>query len=80
MLCLLCNDVGAQKALQEGHVVMYKCHTGLVDMAAPIIVGGNLYGYVMGGQVTTKPLQKEKIYELAEKYGLDSESYWEAAQ
>ena len=78
--CQLCNDMGAQKALQEGHVVTYRCHTGLVDMAAPIIVGGNLYGYVMGGQVTTKPLQKEKIYELAEKYGLDGEEYWEAAQ
>lgn len=41
--CQLCNDMGAQKALQEGHVVTYNCHTGLVDMAAPIIVGGNLY-------------------------------------
>lgn len=78
--CQLCNDVGAQKALEERHVVTYNCHTGLVDMAAPIIVGGNLYGYVMGGQVATQPLQKEKIYALAEKYGLDGEAYWEAAQ
>ncbi len=80
MECERCNHDGALRSLSEGHVAIYKCHTGLIDMAVPILVEGRVMGYVMGGQVTTEPLKKEEIYALAKKYDIPPEEYWESAQ
>jgi len=78
--CEECDLQGALRAHKEGKAVVYKCHAGLIDFAAPIIVNGQLNGTIVGGQVTIEPLVKEKITAIAEELGIDPEEYWRAAQ
>eukprot|EP00487_Bulimina_marginata_P008002 TRINITY_DN29898_c0_g1_i1.p1 TRINITY_DN29898_c0_g1~~TRINITY_DN29898_c0_g1_i1.p1 ORF type:complete len:131 (-),score=9.82 TRINITY_DN29898_c0_g1_i1:55-447(-) len=53
-----CNDCdlkAGRKSWKSGKPLVYKCHAGLVDMAAPIMVSGQQVGSVLGGQVLTSP-------------------------
>lgn len=54
------------------------CHNGLVDMAAPIIVEGKDIGYVVGGQVLSKPPDEEWHRKNALELGLDPDEYLKA--
>ncbi|NPV69161.1 MAG: histidine kinase [Firmicutes bacterium] len=39
------------EAVREGRPYIYRCHMGLVDLAAPIVVNGQYLGSIMAGQV-----------------------------
>ena len=49
--CFRCDDEGARRALATGEPSIYRCHCGLVDFAAPIIVRGQYLGGIIAGQV-----------------------------
>ncbi|SFO23998.1 Histidine kinase-, DNA gyrase B-, and HSP90-like ATPase [Cohaesibacter marisflavi] len=49
--CFHCDAVGGRIALSTGEPSIYKCHCGLVDFAAPIIMKDQYLGAVVGGQV-----------------------------
>lgn len=49
--CFHCDAVGGQRALSRGEPSIYKCHCGLVDFAAPILMRGDYLGAVICGQV-----------------------------
>lgn len=78
--CHECDCENARRALKSGCAMAYTCHAGLTDFTAPISINGELYGFIVGGQISTKPLQKEKVYALAEELGINPEEYWEAAK
>ncbi len=77
--CEKCDRAGTELALEVGHSVVYPCHAGLMDFAAPIMANGKLVGCFIGGQVLTKAPDPEKIKRVAAEIGADPEEYLAAA-
>ncbi|PTW58993.1 histidine kinase [Breoghania corrubedonensis] len=64
--CYHCDAVGGRTALSSGGPSIYKCHCGLVDFAAPIIMRGEYLGAVICGQVTLPPSDvKPELQDLS---------------
>lgn len=78
--CMECDKKGGLLALEQGRSVVYTCHAGLVDYAAPIMVEGRYLGSFLGGQVRTAPVVEEDVRHTARELGLDEEAYLEAAR
>ncbi len=78
--CEECDRRGGQMALQQGKSVIYNCHAGLVDFAAPIIAHGKMVGSITGGQVRTGELDEKKLAIAAAEIGVDPVGYIEAAK
>lgn len=49
--CMACDDRGGRKATENQKAVVYHCHSGLTDLAAPIIVHNEYLGAFLAGQV-----------------------------
>ncbi|MDE6845738.1 MAG: PocR ligand-binding domain-containing protein [Lachnospiraceae bacterium] len=79
MRCSYCDRKGAEMALENGKSVIYTCHAGLMDYAAPIMADGTIVGCLIGGQVLTEPIDLDRVREIAEQIGVDEEEYVEAA-
>lgn len=73
--CIECDKMGAVKTMQSGSPVVYRCHAGLVDFAAPVIINGSIIGCVVGGQVLTEELDEEFCRKKAAEYDIDPELY-----
>ena len=71
--CIQCDKNALKRCLSKNHSIVYKCHCGLMDCAAPIIVGGTVVGGVLGGQVFIREEDRSKMDTelLAEKFHLD---------
>lgn len=78
--CLECDIKGAHLAQDKGEPVIYKCHTGLMDFAAPIIVDGKMLGSFLGGQVAEHPLDDEQTRRYAVELGIDPDEYVKASR
>ena len=65
--CEQCDKRGGEMALEKGRTVIYNCHSGLVDFAAPIIAHGVMVGSITGGQVRTGELDEERLLKIAEE-------------
>ncbi len=78
--CEECDRRGGEMALKQGKTVIYHCHAGLVDFAAPIIAHGKMVGSITGGQVRTEELDEQKLLKVAEEIGVDPQGYLEAAK
>ncbi len=76
--CQECDKYGAEMAQKEGKPVIYFCHAGLMDFAAPIVVQDEIIGCFIGGQVLTEAPDLEKMSSYAEEIGADPEEYIEA--
>ncbi len=62
--CQQSDAHGGLEAARTGEPYIYKCHTGLIDFAVPIIIKGNYVGAIMAGQVKVsddKNVNLEKI-------------------
>jgi len=78
-----CNDCdlkAGRKSWKSGKPLVYKCHAGLVDMAAPIMVNGQQVGSVLGGQVLTSPPDEWAFKRYAKELGINPEQYFEAVK
>jgi ligand-binding sensor protein len=53
--CWRSNYLAGQKAKKSGKPFIYLCHTGLIDIAIPIIVEGRFMGLMLTGQVKCIP-------------------------
>ncbi len=73
--CLNCDMRGAEDAARTGKPVIYQCHAGFVDFAAPIMVEGRYIGAIYGGQVLAEPPQDTKLYKKAVEMGIDPDQY-----
>lgn len=78
--CMLCDKMCAKGAAETGEVFVHKCHAGLWDFAAPIMVEGNIIGCCLGGQVRTSEVDEEELSATAKSLKLDLEVLREAAQ
>ncbi|MGN0600377.1 MAG: PocR ligand-binding domain-containing protein [Oscillospiraceae bacterium] len=73
--CGQCDKKGGEDALLSRKSVAYSCHAGLVDFAAPIMLGGEMIGSFIGGQVLTEAPDEEKFRAIARELGIDEEKY-----
>lgn len=59
--CFGCDDRGGRKAIDLRQPVVYRCHAGLTDLAAPLIVQGQYIGAFLAGQVVLYKDEGEDI-------------------
>lgn len=78
--CQECDKYGAHLSKEKGGPVIYKCHAGMMEFAAPIIVNGQLLGSFLGGQVTETPLDENKIRQIARELDIPEDEYLAAAK
>lgn len=68
--CMASDDKFGRKAMERQQPVIYHCHSGLTDLAAPIIVNNEYLGAFLAGQVIlpqdidTKSEIKQRTAEL----------------
>lgn len=78
--CEKCDKNGALIALNDKKPAIYRCHAGLVDFAAPIMVSDKMIGSFVAGQVLTEELDEELCRKKALEYGIDPEEFISAAK
>lgn len=76
--CQKCDIMGAEVTLKTGKSATYVCHSGLIDFAAPIMIGDQLVGSFIGGQALYEHPNKENIRRIAAELDIDFDEYWEA--
>lgn len=78
--CEQCDSRGASLALERGESVVYFCHAGLMDFAAPIMAEDKMVGCFIGGQVLTESPDLAQVRKIAAEIGVDEEEYVEAVE
>lgn len=78
--CQECGRSGALTALKSGKPAVYRCHAGLMDYAAPIMLEGNFIGSFTGGQIRTSEVDEEFFRKKAVEYDIDPDEYVAAAR
>lgn len=73
--CEKCDKQGGENTMRTGKATTYRCHAGLVDFAAPIMLNGKFIGSFIGGQVLPEPADEEKFRKYAQEIGVDPEQY-----
>lgn len=73
--CAESHRKGGEEAARTGKPVVYECHAGLIDFAAPILLEGRLLGTILGGQVLTKTPMEKKYRKIANEIGVNEDSY-----
>jgi len=76
--CAESHRKGGEEAARTGKPVVYECHAGLIDFAAPIMLEGRLIGTILGGQVLTELPDEAKYRKIASEIGVDGDGYIEA--
>ena len=61
--CILSDDRVGKLAAESNHPVIHRCHSGLIDFAAPIILRGKYLGSVLCGQVL---MGEDEVIDLAD--------------
>ncbi len=77
--CENCDRNGARMILEKQHPESYECHANLVDFAAPIMLGDRMIGSFVGGQVVSKPIDPDRMREVAREIEVDEEEFLKAA-
>jgi ligand-binding sensor protein len=78
--CAESHRKGGEEAARTGKPVIYECHAGLIDFAAPIMLEGRQIGTILGGQVLTDAPHDAKYRKIAQEIGVDEDGYVEAVQ
>jgi len=78
--CAESHRKGGEEAARTGKPVVYECHAGLIDFAAPIMLEGRQIGTILGGQVLTDVPNDAKYRKIAGEIGVDADGYVEAVQ
>lgn len=73
--CAESHKKGGEEAARTGKPVVYECHAGLIDFAAPIMLEGRLIGTILGGQVLTASPEEQKYRRIASEIGVDENGY-----
>jgi len=78
--CALSHKKGGEEAAKTLKPYIYTCHAGLVDFAAPILIGNHLIGTILGGQVLTSAPEESKYRKVANEIGVNEEGYIDAVK
>ncbi|PJI07921.1 MULTISPECIES: PocR ligand-binding domain-containing protein [Clostridium] len=73
--CASSHRMGGEEAVRTGKPYIYTCKSGLIDFAAPIIIGGQHIGTVLGGQLVNSKKDKEKTLQILNNLGEDESKY-----
>lgn len=73
--CERCDSKGAAMALENHAAVFYRCHSGLIDFAAPINIQDQVLGIFIGGQVLVEEPDEAHARQMAQEIGADPEEY-----
>lgn len=73
--CEHCDKQGAAMAMENHAAVFYRCHSGLIDFAAPITIQDQILGIFVGGQVLAEDPDEEKAIHLAHEINVDPQEY-----
>ncbi|HHY98183.1 MAG TPA: helix-turn-helix domain-containing protein [Firmicutes bacterium] len=65
--CDSCYAKAGEQAAQLGDLYIFRCHAGLVNWAAPIMIGSDLLGSVVCGQVVMWDLDEIFINEVIQR-------------
>ncbi|WP_188400135.1 PocR ligand-binding domain-containing protein [Sporomusa sp. GT1] len=74
--CKACDDRGGRNAMEKQRPVVYHCHSGLTDFAAPIIVQNEYVGALLAGQVVLPNPDfdaKQEMFSRLLPLGMDKE-------
>lgn len=78
--CNQCDLMGGKKAAETGKPSVYRCHSGLMDFAVPIIVNGEHIGSLIGGQVLTDEPNEGEFKRFAVEIGVNEDQYVKAVK
>lgn len=78
--CAESHKKGGEEAARTGKPVVYECHAGLIDFAAPIMLQGKLIGTILGGQVLTSSPEEQKYRRIADEIGVDADGYVDSVE
>ncbi len=78
--CEACDARGAELTAESGKAVVYKCHAGLYDFAAPIKIDNQIIGSFVAGQVATVPLNEEMVRDTAYDLHINPDIYVESSK
>ena len=74
-LCQNCDKKAVKMARQSKEPVFYRCHAGLTNFVAPIMVQGRVLGFFFGGRaLNEEPDEKEALIH-AREIEVDPKSY-----
>ncbi len=78
--CALSHKKGGEEAARTRRPYIYTCHAGLIDFAAPILIGDYQIGTILGGQVLTSAPEEAKYRKTANEIGVNEEGYVDAVK
>lgn len=78
--CAECHKRGGEEAVRKGKPYVYKCHAGLIDFAAPILVDGHQIGTILGGQILTSEPVESDYRTTAKEIGVNEDGYIDAVK
>ncbi|MGN0665449.1 MAG: PocR ligand-binding domain-containing protein [Huintestinicola sp.] len=73
--CEQCDKMGGEQTMRTGKAAAYRCHAGLMDFAAPIIVNGEYIGSFIGGQVLPEAPDESKFRKIAGELSIDPDEF-----
>ncbi|WP_400163547.1 sensor histidine kinase [Brevibacillus sp. TJ4] len=62
--CMLSDERVGIMAARQGKPVIHRCHSGLVDLAAPVILNDQYLGAVLCGQVLMEDFDREQLHSI----------------
>ncbi|CAG7839250.1 chemotaxis protein [Clostridium novyi B str. ATCC 27606] len=75
--CAECDRKGGEEASRTRKPYLYKCHAGLIDFGAPIMLGNKQIGSILGGQVLTEEIHENYIRKIAREINVNEDMYVE---
>lgn len=78
--CAKCHSEFGEESAKTNKPFIGKCHAGLIDFSAPIMIQGELLGTVLGGQILDKEPDEAEIKQVAREIKLPENELYEAAK
>lgn len=65
--CILSDQEVGMKAAEQAKPVIHYCHSGLIDLAAPIVLNGRHLGSILCGQILIEGCDEKQIEQIRDK-------------
>ncbi len=78
--CAASHSEAGRIAAETEKPYVFRCHAGLIDFAAPIMINGTLIGTILGGQILTNDPDEASFRKVAKEIGVNEDEYADAAK